>query len=76
MNRRTFFRSLILGGIVVPHVPKLILTGGWFEPFEGGFSGPPLIGGFRFAFDANPLTYEALNAMRDEMFMKVMRGDQ
>jgi hypothetical protein len=31
MNRRAFFRSLLIGGIVVPTLPKkLILTGGWF----------------------------------------------
>lgn len=33
MNRRAFFRSLVLGGIVLPALPKkLILTGGWFGP--------------------------------------------
>jgi len=32
MNRKAFFRSLILGGIVIPTLPKkLILTGGWFS---------------------------------------------
>jgi len=32
MNRKQFFTSLILGGIVLPTLPrKLILTGGWFE---------------------------------------------
>lgn len=30
MNRKAFFRSLILGGIILPTLPrKLILTGGW-----------------------------------------------
>jgi hypothetical protein len=32
MDRKQFIRSLVLGGIVIPHVPKLIMTGGWFEP--------------------------------------------
>ena len=44
MNRKAFFRSLILGGIIVPRVPKLILTGGWLDTgWVGHFAGPPII---------------------------------
>lgn len=31
MNRKDFFKALVLGGIVIPHVPKLIMTGGWLD---------------------------------------------
>lgn len=63
MNRKAFFRSLILGGIIVPRVPKLILTGGWLPnsvsftvsgldkgEFVGHFSGSPIIGVGGYAF--------------------------
>ena len=51
MNRKAFFRSLILGGIIVPRVPKLILTGGWLDTeFVGHFSGSPIIGVGGYAF--------------------------
>lgn len=55
MNRRAFFRSLLIGGIVVPTLPKkLILTGGWF-----GASRP-------IDFNREVLTHEMLCRMYDE----------
>ena len=72
MNRRLFFRNLILGGIVLPHVPKLIMTGGWFDPYAyKGFNGaldPPL----RFERGlCKPLTHASLCRLRDEMFKEI-----
>jgi len=56
MKRKAFFRSLILGGIILPHIPKLILTGGWFQR---GFMGSPIVGTEIFGID-NDFTFNAL----------------
>ena len=73
MNRKAFFRSLVLGGIVLPRIPKLILTGGWM-PRPGEY----IANGFRMTLDPLPmrvLTHEALIRTRDLMMEGVGIAD-